>query len=47
LCHWLDGLARAGVTFEGVGTVINTHPHVDHCGWNTRLINGRWVPTLA
>jgi glyoxylase-like metal-dependent hydrolase (beta-lactamase superfamily II) len=23
-----------------------THLHVDHCGWNTRLLDGRWVPTV-
>jgi glyoxylase-like metal-dependent hydrolase (beta-lactamase superfamily II) len=26
--------------------VICTHLHVDHVGWNTRLDNGRWVPTF-
>jgi glyoxylase-like metal-dependent hydrolase (beta-lactamase superfamily II) len=43
---WLDGFARQGIAFESVNTVINTHLHVDHCGWNTRLVNGRWVPTF-
>jgi glyoxylase-like metal-dependent hydrolase (beta-lactamase superfamily II) len=23
-----------------------THLHVDHVGWNTRLENGRWLPTF-
>ena len=23
-----------------------THLHGDHVGWNTRLENGRWVPTF-
>jgi glyoxylase-like metal-dependent hydrolase (beta-lactamase superfamily II) len=23
-----------------------THLHADHVGWNTRLLNGRWVPTF-
>ena len=26
--------------------VLCTHLHVDHVGWNTRLDNGRWVPTF-
>ena len=26
--------------------VMCTHLHVDHIGWNTRLDNGRWVPTF-
>jgi glyoxylase-like metal-dependent hydrolase (beta-lactamase superfamily II) len=43
---WLDGLARQGLGFEDVSKVINTHLHVDHCGWNTRLVKGRWVATF-
>ncbi len=23
-----------------------THLHIDHTGWNTRLVDGRWVPTF-
>ena len=23
-----------------------THLHVDHCGWDIRLLDGRWVPTF-
>jgi glyoxylase-like metal-dependent hydrolase (beta-lactamase superfamily II) len=26
--------------------VMCTHLHTDHVGWNTRLENGRWVPTF-
>ena len=26
--------------------MLCTHLHVDHVGWNTRLDNGRWVPTF-
>ena len=44
--HWLDRLARAGVQPEDVDTVICTHFHVDHVGWNTRLEDGRWVPAF-
>ena len=29
-----------------VDVVICTHLHVDHVGWNTRLDDGRWVPTF-
>jgi glyoxylase-like metal-dependent hydrolase (beta-lactamase superfamily II) len=43
---WLDRLAAAGVTPEQVDFVMCTHLHVDHVGWNTRLDNGRWVPTF-
>ncbi len=44
---WLENLAAAGVRPEDVDTVVCTHLHVDHAGWNTRLLNGRWVPTFA
>ncbi|MGH7105801.1 MAG: MBL fold metallo-hydrolase, partial [Acetobacteraceae bacterium] len=43
---WLDGFVRQKLGFDEVSVVINTHLHVDHCGWNTRLVNGRWVPTF-
>jgi glyoxylase-like metal-dependent hydrolase (beta-lactamase superfamily II) len=26
--------------------VFCTHLHIDHCGWNTVLRDGRWVPTF-
>lgn len=43
---WLDRLAAAGVSREAVDYVLCTHLHGDHCGWNTMLENGRWVPTF-
>ena len=43
---WLDNLRAAGVTPEQIDLVLCTHLHVDHVGWNTRLVNGRWVPTF-
>src|SRR6266403_3321263 len=43
---FLDDLAAAGVTPEQVDLVLCTHLHVDHVGWNTRLVSGRWVPTF-
>lgn len=43
---FLANLARAGVEPEDVDVVINTHLHVDHVGWNTRLEGRRWVPTF-
>ena len=42
----LRDLAAAGVRPEEVDFVLCTHLHVDHAGWNTQLINGRWVPTF-
>lgn len=43
---WLNNLAAAGVQPEDVDFVFCTHLHLDHCGWNTRLKDGRWVPTF-
>jgi glyoxylase-like metal-dependent hydrolase (beta-lactamase superfamily II) len=43
---FLERLAAAGVGPEQVDVVLCTHLHADHVGWNTRLSNGRWVPTF-
>ncbi len=43
---WLDRLASLGVHPVEVDYVLCTHLHADHVGWNTRLDNGRWVPTF-
>ncbi|HEV2571928.1 MAG TPA: MBL fold metallo-hydrolase [Beijerinckiaceae bacterium] len=43
---WLDTLRAAGVQPEDVDIVMCSHLHVDHVGWNTRLENGKWVPTF-
>jgi glyoxylase-like metal-dependent hydrolase (beta-lactamase superfamily II) len=43
---WLDGFHALGLRFEDITHVFCTHLHIDHCGWNTRLVNGRWVPTF-
>ena len=43
---YLADLEKAGVRPEEVDIVMCTHLHVDHVGWNTKLIDGRWVPTF-
>jgi glyoxylase-like metal-dependent hydrolase (beta-lactamase superfamily II) len=42
----LDNLAAAGVDPAEIDTVINTHLHFDHCGWNTVRQHGKIVPTF-
>ena len=44
--HWMAGLRTAGLAPEDIAFVMCTHLHGDHVGWNTRLENGRWVPTF-
>ena len=39
-------LAGAGVSVNDIDYVMCTHLHGDHVGWNTKLENGRWVPTF-
>jgi glyoxylase-like metal-dependent hydrolase (beta-lactamase superfamily II) len=43
---FLARLAAFGVAPEEIDFVLCTHLHVDHVGWNTRLVDGRWVPTF-
>ena len=43
---YLGNLRRAGFAPEDIDMVMCTHLHFDHIGWNTRLDNGRWVPTF-
>lgn len=43
---FLDRLALAGATPASIDYVLCTHLHADHVGWNTRLHDGRWVPTF-
>jgi len=42
----LEDMTAMGVHPEEVDYVMCTHLHVDHCGWNTRLQDGRWVPSF-
>jgi glyoxylase-like metal-dependent hydrolase (beta-lactamase superfamily II) len=43
---FLSDLARAGYPRESIDTVLCTHLHVDHVGWNTMKQDGKWVPTF-
>lgn len=44
--QFIESLAAAGCPREQVDTVVCTHLHVDHVGWNTMLQDGEWVPTF-
>src|SRR6201993_440771 len=43
---FLQDLADAWYPRESIDTVLCTHLHVDHVGWNTMLVDGKWVPTF-
>lgn len=43
---FLADLEAAGYPRESIDTVLCTHLHVDHVGWNTMLVDGKWVPTF-
>ncbi len=43
---YMRALAAAGLSGDDIDVVMCTHLHLDHVGWNTRLDNGRWVPTF-
>jgi hypothetical protein len=52
--HWngldkpfLQDMEKAGYPADSIDMVVCTHLHVDHVGWNTRLVDGRWVPAFA
>jgi glyoxylase-like metal-dependent hydrolase (beta-lactamase superfamily II) len=44
--NFLADLTVAGYARETIDTIICTHLHVDHVGWNTMLVEDRWVPTF-
>ena len=43
---FLSDLESAGCPPASVDTVVCTHLHVDHVGWNTMRVDGRWTPTF-
>lgn len=43
---FVTDLAAAGFAPDTIDTVVCTHLHVDHVGWNTHLVDGKWVPTF-
>lgn len=43
---FLEDLAAAGFPRESIDAVLCTHLHMDHIGWNTMLVDGKWQPTF-
>jgi glyoxylase-like metal-dependent hydrolase (beta-lactamase superfamily II) len=44
---FLETMAAAGFPPDSIDTVLCTHLHVDHVGWNTKLVDGKWIPTFG
>ena len=44
---FLENMAKLGFAPESIDRVMCTHLHFDHVGWNTRPVDGQWVPTFA
>ncbi len=42
----LRDLEVAGFPASGFDYVMCTHLHLDHVGWNTVLVDGKWEPTF-
>jgi glyoxylase-like metal-dependent hydrolase (beta-lactamase superfamily II) len=43
---FLQDFEAAGFARDSIDIVLCTHLHVDHVGWNTMLVDGRWIPTF-
>ncbi|MGZ3347214.1 MAG: MBL fold metallo-hydrolase, partial [Caulobacteraceae bacterium] len=43
---FLEDITAAGCPPDSIDTVLCTHLHLDHCGWNTRREGDRWAPTF-
>jgi len=43
---FLTDLEKAGFARDSIDRVLCTHLHVDHVGWNTMLVEGKWTPTF-
>jgi glyoxylase-like metal-dependent hydrolase (beta-lactamase superfamily II) len=44
---FLERFSDAGFDPATIDVVVHTHLHEDHTGWDTRLVDGEWVPTFA
>ena len=44
---FLEDLETSGYAADTIDTVLCTHLHVDHVGWNTKLVDGEWEPTFV
>ncbi len=43
---FLENMAALGFPADKIDRVLCTHLHFDHVGWNTHLVDGKWIPTF-
>jgi glyoxylase-like metal-dependent hydrolase (beta-lactamase superfamily II) len=43
---FLERFREAGFEPATIDTVVHTHLHADHVGWDTQRVDGEWVPTF-
>ena len=44
---FMERFEAAGFEPRAIDTVVHTHLHADHVGWDTRLVAGEWLPTFV
>ena len=44
---FIQDISDQGFAPDAVDTVLCTHLHVDHVGWNTLWVDGKWMPTFG
>lgn len=44
---FMDRFLAAGFDPGAIDTVVHTHLHADHVGWDTQLVAGEWRPTFV
>ena len=44
---FMERFEAAGFDPRAIDTVVHTHLHADHVGWDTRLVAGEWLPTFV
>lgn len=44
---WFERFEAAGYTAGAIDTVVHTHLHADHVGWDTHRDGDAWVPTFT
>ena len=44
--NYMEDMLAEGYKPDDIDYVLCTHLHVDHVGWNTHLVDGKYIPTF-